>query len=155
MGQMMAVAFQRARKVTALSVGGGRLLSGYDDGTVGRWQLGRGSKLGSLEWVGDVRGVVGEVGCLAAGNGWAAACGSGDYTIAVWDTVAAATVAALTGHTDRVTALAAAGAQGGRRLVSASVDFTLRVWCAAANDDDDGGRSAWLCTRTVPTGAWA
>ena len=161
--QFRAVALQRACKVTALSVGGGWLLSGYEDGTVERWRLVRGSDSGSLEWGGALLGAAGEIRPLAAGEGWAAACGSGVCAITVWDTETATAEAVLAGHTDRVTALAAAGAQAGggwsaRRRTAPCGSGAPPPWTATTGGGGSGGAHG-PCRRPTRAGrslhAWA
>ena len=63
------------------------------------------------------------------------ACGSGDKTIRVWDVGAGTLEQTLAGHEGAVVALVACG----QRLISSSMDKTVKVWSLAT----------WACVHTV------
>ncbi|KAJ1477020.1 WD40-repeat-containing domain protein, partial [Baffinella frigidus] len=60
--------------------------------------------------------------------------GSSDHTIRIWDAFSGADLHVLTGHTDKVRALAICGVEGAT-LVSGGHDRVLRVWDLRTNEE--------------------
>ena len=71
-------------------------------------------------------GNIGIISLCATPDGRHVIAGSADGAIRVWDLVSQQVLRPLTGHEDRVTALASMA--DGDRVVSASPDHTIRVW---------------------------
>eukprot|EP00128_Syssomonas_multiformis_P005723 Colp12_sorted_trinity150504_noHs@20677 len=103
--------------LTCLQLGGGRIVAGFDDGTLQVWDLHSGSLLHSLQ------GHVGGVWSCQYENDIIVS-GSTDRSIRVWNAVSGESVHHLTGHVSTVRCLHLRG----NVIVSGSRDTTLRVW---------------------------
>ncbi|MBR3381441.1 MAG: WD40 repeat domain-containing protein [Clostridia bacterium] len=102
---------------------GGRVVGGYDDGTLRVWEAASGRCLRTLN------GHSGRVSCAAALPDGRVVSGSHDDTLRVWDAASGKCLKILKGHSDWVNC-AAVLPDG--RVVSGSDDGTLRVWDAAS-----------------------
>jgi hypothetical protein len=121
--------------VRCLAVSGNRLLSGSRDGTTKVWRMEGAVSTWLCERTLRVDGHEGEVNnCMVAWGGKMAS-GSAGCTIWVWDVLSGAHERTLVGHGGAVRALAVCG----KRLISSSVDRTVRVWSMAT----------WACVQTV------
>jgi WD40 repeat protein len=96
----------------------GRIVFGFEDGTLRIWDLTTGETTGPLEQPSTVTAIaVLPDGCVVSG--------SRDGTLRVWDLATGRTTRSLAGHLGLVSAVAVLP---GDRVVSASDDHSLRVW---------------------------
>jgi len=84
-------------------------------------------------------------------QGWTAVSGSRDCSVVVWDMASGAPANVMKGHTYQVNNVAVDGAG---RVVSASLDKTLRVWNPASAESSvlAGHEGPVLCCMFLPTG---
>ena len=131
-GPCMRVLKGHTGRVSCLAVSGCRLVSGSWDGTARVWRMeGQAS-----QWRCELILSDHECGmnCLATWGGKLAS-GSTSKSILVWDLATGVPEQELVGHTGSVAAMVASG----QRLISSSVDRTVRVWSMLT----------WSCVQTV------
>ena len=134
-GQCQGVLHGHTSRITSLAANGGRLVSGSWDMSVKLWRT---AGVMSPHWRCQCeRSLDGQGSRVYAVAAWGdmVAGGSQDGRIRVWEAGTGAVRAVLSGHRKIVYGLVASG----RRLISSSLDQTLRVW----------GMDSWGCLQTV------
>ncbi|KQC35312.1 hypothetical protein UK82_27040 [Frankia sp. ACN1ag] len=106
----------------AVTARGDRLALGYEDHTIGLWDIGSGRSLGRLTGGHDLR--VSALAFSPAGDTLAS--GSDDSAVLLWDIQRHTVRIRLLAHTDQVLSLAFRG--DGQRLASGSEDHTVILW---------------------------
>ncbi|MCP4250246.1 MAG: WD40 repeat domain-containing protein, partial [bacterium] len=115
----------------ALSPDGGRMFAGYEDRTLGCWDLRSGSELWTYpQPVGSI------VAVSPDGQRLAASGGSND--ISIHETTAGRQLQVCRGHTDEIAI--SCWSPDSRRLASSSDDHTVRIW------DADSGQCLHVCS---------
>ncbi len=104
----------------ALSADGACAVSGHFDTTLRLWETASGREM--RRFAGH-RQMVGGVACSPEGL---VVSGSHDQTVRLWDPASGAELAAGQGHTGAVAAVALSG--DGKRIASAGLDMTVRLW---------------------------
>ncbi len=108
---------QGRRDMTCLVVSNGKLLLGYEDGTIEIWDAQTGGCIATLPGHEDI------ISCLVVFDGKLFS-GSWDGTIKIWDAQTGRFITALQEHGSEVYCLAASNG----KLFSSSRDGTIKIW---------------------------